>query len=259
MPLRVLLGAISADVMSLETQGRIRNNVEQTMAYVDDLNGWLQDVKRSESSNKGTSGRQDPMRLAQAAKLEGNRQAQSQEWAAAAESYSEALALLTTSSGVERFQRVLLSNRALCHLKLGRINDCISDCDKSLILQMTPKALFRRASAYAQTKRFAEARIDLAACANMTALDVDMAQLVKEKLDSIGNEERLDIEKQPDTARDRICRVRPGWVVESSTEERLIKLNVDGGEQSLQMTPAADAYEHPRTRYVPKCERLRRT
>lgn len=76
---------------------------------------------------------------ASALRLEGNALFKAGDAAGAELAYSRALELEPSSA-------VLFSNRALVRLQLGRFSDAVADCDAAIQVQVTPKALLRRAA-----------------------------------------------------------------------------------------------------------------
>ena len=50
--------------------------------------------------------------------------------------------------GYEQAVSILFSNRAMCEMKIGRLKDCVHDCNKSIQYYPTVKAFLRRAAAY---------------------------------------------------------------------------------------------------------------
>lgn len=85
---------------------------------------------------------------------EGNALFKAGDAAGAELAYSRALELEPSSA-------VLFSNRALVRLQLGRFSDAVADCDASLQLEATPKALLRRAAALRALGDVETAMLDL--------------------------------------------------------------------------------------------------
>ncbi|EFA05696.1 protein unc-45 homolog B [Tribolium castaneum] len=91
-------------------------------------------------------------------KEEGNAAFKSGNWDSAAKLYTKAINLETSES---RDLSVFLKNRAAAYLKLGKFEEALSDCDRSLeIVPRDPKALFRRCQALEALERFEEAYRD---------------------------------------------------------------------------------------------------
>jgi hypothetical protein len=60
---------------------------------------------------------------------------------------------------------LLLVNRALCYFKLGKYENCISDCNDALLIdEKCVKALYRKGEAYRQQLKFLEAKVILKQC-----------------------------------------------------------------------------------------------
>jgi hypothetical protein len=78
--------------------------------------------------------------------------------------YTNGVNLLSERQGDEALLCNLLSNRAVCFLKLGKYEPCVEDCSSVLAFSFnshTLKALYRRASAHRQLGHLIDARGDL--------------------------------------------------------------------------------------------------
>ncbi|CAG5119653.1 unnamed protein product, partial [Candidula unifasciata] len=94
-------------------------------------------------------------------KEKGNSLFRSGQYGEAIEQYSQAIEELEKDSDQHVNLSVLLSNRAVCHLKTGNLSQTVSDCTHSL--QLVPhgsKTLLRRAAAYEGLEKYAEAYVD---------------------------------------------------------------------------------------------------
>jgi len=90
-------------------------------------------------------------------------------YAEAVEKYNSGIQILNKmvsdnkdpKSSYDNCLAIMLSNRSLCHLKVGDDSSCISDCKKVLSLEpFHVKALMRRATAYEHTEKYADAYVD---------------------------------------------------------------------------------------------------
>lgn len=76
--------------------------------------------------------------------------------------YERALALYSEAVSINDKGLLAYSNRAMCHIKLGRFYEAISDCDKAISIDSNyTKAYYRRAIANRQLYRFRNAIVDL--------------------------------------------------------------------------------------------------
>ena len=98
---------------------------------------------------------------AAAAKARGNAAFGARELEAAAAAYGEALTALARVRGATELRAACLGNRAACHLALGALDACVSDCDAALdIDDAYVKVLLRRSTAHERLEHFALAEAD---------------------------------------------------------------------------------------------------
>ncbi|BFZ01434.1 hypothetical protein BsWGS_04473 [Bradybaena similaris] len=94
-------------------------------------------------------------------KEKGNSLFRSGQYGEAIDQYSQAIVELEKDSNQHVNLSVLLSNRAVCHLKTGNLSQAVSDCTHSLTLvPHGSKTLLRRATAYEGLEKYAEAYVD---------------------------------------------------------------------------------------------------
>lgn len=76
--------------------------------------------------------------------------------------YEEALNLYTQALSLNENGLLAYSNRAMCHINLGRFYEAIEDCDKAISLDPKfSKAYYRRAIANKELYRFRDAIVDM--------------------------------------------------------------------------------------------------
>lgn len=183
----------------LDSQNRIRSNCEDLKAYVMDLTDWV-------SKDVSTTSRQSDQ-AALRLKEEGNNHMKIGAWASALASYTEALAECESSN----LKHVVLSNRALCYLKLSRYAECVKDCLAAVELGRSCKAWYRKGCAEAKLKRWTHSRRSLEQARIMTQEGSDDRNDVDAQLCMLSLEEMKYREEQTDQARLRACNIIPKW------------------------------------------------
>ncbi|KAG7516960.1 tetratricopeptide repeat protein 1 [Solea senegalensis] len=126
--------------------------MQQQVEFDDD---YLREVEKELTDEEKESRRQQSLTL----KEMGNGQFKAAEWAAAEQTYSQALVVCPVCFSAER--AVLFSNRAAARAHLGVKERAISDCSRAI--ELNPdyvRALLRRAELYDQTEKLDEALDD---------------------------------------------------------------------------------------------------
>jgi len=109
----------------------------------------------------------------------GNSRFKSGDVAGALECYTQAIK--GEEGGNAEGRATLLGNRAACHLKLGDLHQCVTDCTEALELNPTfVKALYRRSQAYAQQGENNKALHDLLRMLKLEPQNKDGLELMRQ-------------------------------------------------------------------------------
>jgi len=152
-------------------------------------------------------------------KNKGNECLKSQEYDQAIYHYNTSLKLMPSVA--------VYNNRALANLKLKNYSKCVSDCSKSLDMEVTFKALLRRSSAYMSIAKFQNAIVDLDKCLEMKPDSQEAANL-REKI----------VEKWADS---------DGTAGGSKSKS---KLKIEEIEEPIAMSPQYQEYDHSKPKIM---------
>lgn len=143
-------------------------------------------------------------------KAKGNESFKVKKYAEAADIYSKAISIKNDES-------VAYSNRALCYLNMGRLFDCIADCDKAIFIDPnSTKSHYRRALANKNLYRF---RLALAGFKQALKLDPESAVTQKQIDDTRKNltdNTRIDVKIVDKPQKFRSCKKMKTFKLSSS-------------------------------------------
>ena len=265
--------------MSIDIQKQIRANSQSAQAYFEDLNDWVKVMKdekpKISSSTRETDSQPEttvqnskiplpptepvstapppvrvvPVRqarcdsdleIATRKKEEGNSHVKGGRWKEALEAYEAALRYV--EPGNFSLKSIILSNRALCHLKLSAYQAALADSQAGTLADAgNSKSLFRQGLANVKLGRFEEALEAFRACQRISQDDEVDLEIVK-----VSRTLEKDKEKRREAAR--------RMMTDPSREPKLPLFDL---EISFPEKPKVQVKSEPRV-YVPRSARVAR-